>query len=284
MNYIQKHFAKISSNLNFSMNSNSLPLKTSFVSNGSDEQIDCNKVYYTISNADKNVILCLKIYGSELMPTFFITPQIVFLLYDLSSKDSFDHLLEYYNNFKNDKKYNNVKFILIGNKNDLIHEDNKNEEEKDEKEELKEGKEEEKDEKEELKKEEIKKEENKKEDDEENKASNIKKDGMIKENKEYFEKIIEKEKFGIVKKISGLSGYGLAELFNDVIKELYIDIENIEASAKDYNGLDESNNFEGEIDIDRRKSYYDKAYKKEIHKINKINKPKVCFCFNCGIF
>ena len=298
MNYIQKHFAKITSNLNTSTNSNSLVLKTSYISNASDDPIECYRVYYNINNTEKNVIVCLKIYESELIQSYFITPQVIFLLYDLSSKQSFDHLMEYYNSLKNDKKYKNVKFVLIGNKNDLIHEDHKNEEEneedKEEKEEKEEVKEEIKDEKkeevkhenEEKKKEEVKKDENKIENKEENEDSkNIKSDGIIKKNKEYFHKVSSNEKFGIVKEISGLSGYGLAELFKDVIRELYIDIKSIETSVKEVNTIDETDSFEREIDIDKRKSYYDKAYKKEIHKINRIkHKPKVCFCVNCGIF
>ena len=297
MNYIQKHFAKIISNLNNSINSNNIPLKSSFASNASDEPINCHRVYYNANNSEKNVIICLKIYESDLINSYFITPQILFLLYDLTSKKSFTHLMEYYNAFKNDKKYSNVKFVLIGNKNDLIHEDHKNEEEKEEeKEELEkvmngkkeekkeEEKQEKKDENEEKKEKEVKNEENIKENQDENENSkNIKNDGTIKDNKEYFKSIIDNEKFEIVKEISGLNGYGLADLFNEVITELYIEIENIETSTKELDGLEESHYFEGDLDIERKRSYYDIAYKKEIHKINRIkNKSRVCL--NCEIY
>ena len=74
-------------------------------------------------NKNKQLIICLKIYVFELTENFFISPHAIILLYDITSKDSFDSLISYYNKLKNDKRYNSIKYILVGNKIDLIEEE-----------------------------------------------------------------------------------------------------------------------------------------------------------------
>ena len=74
-------------------------------------------------NKNKQLIICLRLYDSHLSKTFFITPQAMILLYDITSKESFESVINYYNNIKDDKKYINIKCILVGNKIDLIDEE-----------------------------------------------------------------------------------------------------------------------------------------------------------------
>lgn len=220
-----------------------------------EEPINCDRIFYNISNSKINMIICLKIYESELIPSYFVSPQIMFLLYDISNKESFDNLWSFYTKIKNDKNYDNVKFVLLGNKIDLITEEkNTKEEENDE------GKSE----------------------NENNKKENISKneEELINNNKEYVKKILGDEKFCLVKDISGLTGFGLNELFNDLINDLYINLENIESKIKDINLANDVSNYETDLEVIGKNSYYDKEYKEEIHR---INKPKGACCF-CSIF
>jgi len=150
------------------------------------------------------------------------------------------------------KKYEKTKFILVGNKKDLIHEEDENKEND-------ENDENEKEEKEGSKKNLI---------NFENKVKNYCKEKKILLNKE----------------ISGLNGEGVMELFEEAIKLLYNDITNLEEDAKEFDtSLSFSKNIEDELNLSSTgQSYHSNEYKKEIIK---INKKRICFCCpRCVIF
>jgi len=66
--------------------------QSSFMSEKEEEVYsNCIRLFYSVNFLDKNkqLIVCLRIYDSELSQNFFfITPQAFFLLYDITSKDS----------------------------------------------------------------------------------------------------------------------------------------------------------------------------------------------------
>ena len=281
--------------------------QSSFMSE-KDEEVysNCIRLFYSVNFQDKNkqLIVCLRIYDSELSQNFFfITPQAFFLLYDITSKDSFDSVVKYYKVIKEDKKYEDSKFILVGNKTDLIDEVN-SEIETDEKERITESEE----------KEIIKEEkdynvnENKDDDDKEEKDENngisqelkeikenpneannkseritidFKEDNKM-NNKNYFQEVMKKEKFVLSKEISGLNGDSLEELLNETVVLLYKMVKDIQNSAYNTCQIEgESTIIENKLQIDnKQKSYHDLEYKKEV---KKINDSKTC-CFFCGIF
>ena len=119
-NYIQNKYHN-----NFLYSSFALGRQTSFMSEKDDDIFDCIRVFYLINikNKNKQIIICLSLYTSELTDNFLVTPQAIFLLYDITSKDSFDCVINYYKNLIKDDKYKNIKYILLGNKIDLINEE-----------------------------------------------------------------------------------------------------------------------------------------------------------------
>ena len=102
-----------------------------------------------------------------------------------------------------------------------------------------------------------------------------------------FEKKIEnycKEKKILNKEISGISGEGIKELFEDIIIILYSDIQNFEIENKEFDvSLSFCKNLETELNLSSSgRSYHSKDYKKEV---NKINKKRSGFCcIRCIIF
>ena len=102
-----------------------------------------------------------------------------------------------------------------------------------------------------------------------------------------FEKKIEnycKEKKILNKEISGISGEGIKELFEDIIIILYSDIQNFEIENKEFDvSLSFCKNLETELNLSSSgRSYHSKDYKKEV---NKINKTRSGFCcIRCIIF
>ena len=66
--------------------------------------------------------MCLRIYINELYNLFFTEPNSIILLYDKTSEESFRNIESFYEDSIKNKKYENIKFILIGNKKDLISE------------------------------------------------------------------------------------------------------------------------------------------------------------------
>ena len=198
------------------------------------------------------MIICLRIYISELNTIFITIPNSIFLLYDITSEQSFEIISNYYQKLVENKKYEKTKFILVGNKKDLIHEEDENKEND-------ENDENEKEEKEGSKKNLI---------NFENKVKNYCKEKKILLNKE----------------ISGLNGEGVMELFEEAIKLLYNDITNLEEDAKEFDtSLSFSKNIEDELNLSSTgQSYHSNEYKKEIIK---INKKRICFCCpRCVIF
>ena len=194
------------------------------------------------------MIICLRIYISELNTIFITLPNSIFLLYDITSEQSFEIISNYYEKLVENKKYENTKFIMVGNKKDLIHEEDEN-------------------------KENDENYENKKEDKNnlinlENKVKNYCKEKNILLNKE----------------ISGINGEGVIELFDETIKLLYNDIINLEEDSKEFDSsLFFYKNIEDELNINSsEESYHSNEYKK---KINKINKKRFFFCCpRCEIF
>ena len=198
------------------------------------------------------MIICLRIYISELNTIFITLPNSIFLLYDITSEQSFEIISNYYQNLVENKKYEKTKFIMVGNKKDLIHEEDEN-------------------------KENDENDENEKEEKEENKKNLINLENKV--------KIYCKEKKILLnKEISGLNGEGVMELFEEAIKLLYNDITNLEEDAKEFDtSLSFSKNIEDELNLSSTgQSYHSNEYKKEIIK---INKKRICFCCpRCVIF
>ena len=257
-----------------------------------DEEVysNCIRLFYSVNfpNKNKQLIICLRIYDSELSQNFFfITPQAFFLLYDITSRSSFDSVVKYYKTIKEDKKYEDSKFILVGNKTDLIDEEN-SEIETDEKDKVNEN-----NEKEVIK--EIKDNnegkiqeltEIKENGNEANNKSNritidFKEDNKT-NNKNYFQEIMKKEKFALSKEVSGLNGDCLEELLNETVILLYKMVKEMQSSAYNTCQIEgESTIIEKKLEIDnKQKSYHDLEYKKEV---KKINDSKTC-CFFCEIF
>ena len=317
----------------------------SFVSEKEEDLLDCIVLYYLVNIKSKNkqLVICLRFYDSEFTKHFFVNPQAIFLLYDITSKDSFDCVIEYYNDLIKDSKYKKIKYILLGNKIDLIDEENEEKENNDEKDEDDEVKSEEKgkneniienkknkekeekekeennDEKEEKEKEENKNEEKEKKENkeseeyknndekndeyekkEENEKNEIKQEKKEEKNnkieneinnrqttsnnKKYFKTIIDKEKFELTKEISGLNGFYIEELLNEIALILYKSINEMEKSTNEICLEGDSIFIDNKLEINsKQNSYHDIDYKKEINKINKPNN-KPCCCLICEIF
>ena len=99
--------------------------QSSFISDINDDSFDCLRLFFLINSPnckEQQLIICLRLYYSDFTPNFFITPQAILLLYDITSKESLDSTIKYYNDLIQGKKFTNVKFILVGNKCDLIGE------------------------------------------------------------------------------------------------------------------------------------------------------------------
>ena len=177
------------------------------------------------------------------------------MLYDITSEESFEIISSYYEKLIENKKYEKTKFILVGNKKDLIHEEEENKEN---------------DENEENEKEE-------KEEKEENKKNLLNLENKVKN-------YCKEKKIFLNKEISGLNGEGVMELFEEAIKLLYHDITNMEEDAKEFgSSLSFYKNIEDELNLSpTEQSYHSNEYEKEI---NKINKKKTYFCCaRCEIF
>lgn len=239
----------------------------------------CIRLYYLVNliNKNKQLIICLRLYDSELAQDFSIVPQAIILLYDITSNASFDSVMDYYNKSKNDIKNKDVKYILVGNKIDLIEEEDeeqnsKNEENKSQEKEIN------KEKNNELKNDNL----NNNEHDNSKNNQNIKITNL--NNKIDINKIKEKENFDIVKEISGLNGFYLEELLDEIACILYKSVIELERSSKEeqYQIEEDSNIIDNKYVIDNRQSYYTKEYKKEVNKINKSNIKKCCFF--CNIF
>ena len=87
---------------------------------------NCATLFYKISTENKNLIVCLRIYINELNNIFITVPNSIFLLYDKTSEQSFDIISSYYEKLIRNKKYENIKYVFVGNKKDLIKEENEN--------------------------------------------------------------------------------------------------------------------------------------------------------------
>ena len=149
--------------------------------------------------------------------------------------------MKYYKEKKEDQNYEDAKFILVGNKTDLIDEVN-SEIETDEKDKINES-----EEKEIIKEEKDYNANENKDDDKEEKDDNNGISQELKEikenvnetnnkneriiidfkedsktnNKNYFQEVMKKEKFVLSKEISGLNGGSLEELLNETVILLY---------------------------------------------------------------
>ena len=251
--------------------------QSSFISDINDDSFDCLRLFFLINSPnckEQQLIICLRLYYSDFTPNFFITPQAILLLYDITSKESLDSTIKYYNNLIQGKKFTNVKFILVGNKCDLIGEK------------IEENKVNEK------YKEDEKNERKEKEKSEENLENDkIKSDGTSQRQKEleinnhlFNKEIIDKQSFTFTKEISGLNGFYLEDLLNETALLLFSLVKDKETAINDLYQIEGDSIFiENKLEIDnRQKSYHDLEYKKEINKINKSNNKNCCFM--CGIF
>jgi len=252
LNFINDKIIKFQSFGQSLANSDVSSLKSPLISGYNDEKDtinNCNLIFYKVKSKNQSLIICLRIYISELNTIFITLPNSIFLLYDITSEISFDIVSNYYEKLVENKKYENTKFIMVGNKKDLIHEEDENKENDES--------------------DEIQKEENKKDlINLENKVKNYCKEKKILLNKE----------------ISGLNGEGVMELFDEAIKLLYNDITNMDEDVKEFD-ISESfyKNIEDELNLSSTgQSYHSNEYKKEI---KKINKKRICFCCpRCEIF
>ena len=308
LNYIQNKY--LNNILSTSVAQGKQLNQSSFMSE-KDEEVysNCIRLFYSVNfpNKNKQLIVCLRIYDSELSQNFFfITPQAFFLLYDITSKVSFDSVVKYYKTIKEDKKYEDAKFILVGNKTDLIDEVNSeitSEIEADEKDKVNVS-----EEKEIIREEKDYNINENKDDDKEEKNENIENSQELKEIKEnqnetnnksrritinfkednktnnhnYLQEIMKKEKFALSKEVSGLNGDGLEELLNETVILLYKMVKEMQSSAYNTCQIEgESTIIENKLQIDnKQKSYHDLEYKKEV---KKINDSKTC-CFFCEIY
>ena len=206
---------------------------------------NCIRLFYKVSIEYKNLIICLRIYINELNSIFITIPNSIFLLYDKTSEESFKLITLYYEDLIKSKKIGKTKFILVGNKKDLIHEEL--------------GKE----------NEEI----------EEIKGNEKHKENFNEKVKSYC-----KRKNIINREISGLNGDGVMELFEEVINLLYNDITNLEEDAKEFDvSYSFYKNIESELNLSNTgQSYHSNEYKKEINKINKKRSVYFC-CYRCEI-
>ena len=276
LNYIQnKYFSNF---LSTSIAVGKQMNQSSFISEKDDDLFNCIRLFFliTLPKKNKQLIICLRLYDSELNKNFFIVPQAIFLLYDITSKDSFDSVVKFYNDLKNEKKYEDVKYAIVGNKIDLIDEENSEIESEDKEEkDLK-------DEKNIIKENIDMNNEKKEEKDEKEINSQNNKENNINNNKIYFKEIIKKENFSISKEISGLYGTNIEDLLNEIALKLYKMVNEMQSEASELYRIEgESTIIENKLEIDnRQKSYHDLEYKKEVKKIND-NKP--C-CLICEIF
>lgn len=67
---------------------------------------------------------------------FIVKPQIIYLFYDVTNKNSFSNIIKHYEQIKTNSKYIDTKYILVGNKIDLLERDNELQPDESEKEEL----------------------------------------------------------------------------------------------------------------------------------------------------
>ena len=276
---------------------------------------NCTILFYRISVEHNHLIVCLRIYVNELYNIFFTVPNAIILLYDKKSEESFKSISRFYEDSIKNKKYENIKFFLIGNKKDLISEVEESEEisskniqilitiEDNNKEDNNKEDNNKEDNKIEDKKNEDKNNEDKNNEDDNNKDKNNEddnnKDKEDKEDKDNrdkkedkedeplltLEQKIEKfcrEKKILHKEISGLSGEGVMELFEEIVLILYKDINNLQEDGKELDITSLSKNIEKELNLSSRQSYHSDDYKKEINKINK--KRKFLCCYRCNIF
>ena len=84
---------------------------------------NCSTLFYKISNENNNFIVCLRLYIYELNTIFITVPNSIILLYDKTSEQSFDVMTLYYEKLIQNKNYENIKYVLVGNKKDLIKEE-----------------------------------------------------------------------------------------------------------------------------------------------------------------
>lgn len=199
----------------------------------SEDQINLAKIYYNAKSGNLQSVICLKVYEKDLDHQFFIVPQIIFLLYDISKKESLDKIINFYKECQKDSKLDDIKYIIIGNKKDLFKE-----------------------------KEEAEKIENLhlKQDISNNSLKKIVKDFM-EENK---------GKICFEKDISGLTGEGINDLLNDLVNILFEEMKSIRTSKND---KDESKLLDKELNFSSQsKSYFCNEYKEEVKKINRSNR------------
>ena len=221
--------------------------QSSITSEKENESLDCVNLFFSINliNKNKQIIISLRFYYSGLSKNFFITPQAIVLLYDITSKESFESVIKYYIELKKDKNYMNIKYILVGNKIDLFDEEKYE------------------------KKENIGK--NKK-----NLNNEI--------DFNYYKQIIDKENFDLIKNVSGLNGFYLEDLLKETAIIFYNLVKIMEnASNELYQIEGDSVIIENKLEYDKRQtSYHDIEYKNEVNKINKSNNKNCCLI--CNIF
>ena len=236
-------------------------LKSTLISGLNEEMPNsCVRLFYRITSENNNLIVCLKIYINELNRIFITQPNMIFLLYDKTSELSFEKLSEYYENLIKNKNYENTKFILVGNKKDLINE-------------------------------EIEEDENKKQEGNKEKQKDEIMDNQNNESRQSLLNLDEKinnyykDKDIILKnEISGLTGEGVMQLLEESINILFNDIKSMEEDAKEFDvSLSFSRNIENELNFSSSgQSYHSNEYKKEVNKINKKRRVFLC-CHRCSI-
>lgn len=241
--------------------SNLSSLKSTLISGLNEEMPNsCVRLFYRITSENNILIICLKIYINELNRIFITQPNMIFLLYDKTSELSFEKLSEYYENLIKNKNYENTKFILVGNKKDLINE-------------------------------EIEEDENKKQEGNKEKQKDEIMDNQNNESRQSLLNLDEKinnyykDKDIILKnEISGLTGEGVMQLLEESINILFNDIKSMEEDAKEFDvSLSFSQNIEKELNFSSSgQSYHSNEYKKEVNKINKKRRLFLC-CHRCSI-
>jgi len=252
MSYINDKVIKYQSFGQSLANSDYSSMKSALISGFNDDKDtinNCSRLFYKVKSKNKDLIVCLRIYIGELNTIFITIPNSIILLYDITSEQSFELISNYYEKLIENKKYENTKFISVGNKKDLIHEEDENKESGES---------------------------------EDNEKEESKKNLLNLENK--IQKYCDEKKITLNKEISGLNGEGVTELFEETVKLLFVDIINMEEDGREFDtSVSFYKNIETELNLSSTgQSYHSNEYKKEIYK---INKKRCCFiCPRCMIF
>jgi len=218
----------------------------SIVSESENGLINFVRIFFLVSSNEQNIktVICLKFNFLDFDENFLISPQAILLFYDLESKDSFDCVINYYNVLKNNNKFIDTKFFLLGNQKDVVNKENEEEEKGD------------------------------------NNEKDNKEDNPV-NNENYYEEVIKTKNFDILQKLSILNSENIKKLLDEIVILFFKSLNSIQIKNKCiYKTEGETTIIENKLEINRQQSYHDDDYKNEVHKIN----DSTSCCLHCIIF